>query len=76
MNERIKKIIDLTVEDKTFKTLGELMGMYFIEDACGLYKDNDIQKTIYEDLKKLIPVWKEKYEFDYKTPLTEILKIL
>lgn len=74
--EELKKVIQIAVEQGPFKTLGELEGMYFIEDATGLYKENDIQKRIYAELERCIPEWEKQYGFNKSTTLREVLKVL
>ena len=74
--EELKRVVQIAVEHGPFKTVGELEGMYFIENAAGLYKEGDIHKRIYAELERCIPEWEKQYGFDRNTALTEILKIL
>lgn len=72
----LKKVIEISIALGKLKTIGELYGMYMIEDASGLYKESDIQKRVYKCLQEQLPVWREKYGFTGETELAEVLKIL
>lgn len=74
--EELKNIIKVASVSGQFKTVGQLYGMYMLEDGSGLYKDGDIQKRIYTYLKEQLPVWEEKYGITSETELVELLKVI
>ncbi len=72
----IKKILEINIEHGMYETLGELYGMYYMEDL--LFKDSngvifDKSREAFEELKRNVPIWKEKYGFDENTKLKDIL---
>lgn len=74
--EELKNIIKVAGVSGQFKTVGQLYGMYMLEDGSGLHKDGDIQKRIYTYLKEQLPVWEEKYGITGETELVELLKVI
>ena len=73
----IKKILSLCVDYKTCETLGQLYGMYLIEDLAYSHSEGPIfenGKEAFEELKRVIPIWQEEYGFDMDTRIEDILK--
>ena len=73
----IKKILSLCIEYDTCETLGQLYGMYLIEDLAYANLEGPIfdkGKEAFEELKRLIPIWEKEHGFDMDTKLADILK--
>lgn len=74
--EELKNAVKIVNVSGQIKTVGQLYGMYMLENESGLYKDGDIQKRIYSYLKEQLPVWREKYGITGESELAELLKVL
>ena len=75
----IKTILELAANQDENQTLGTLIGNYYVEvEAFGdLLHDPEEKKKledVFEEIKKIIPEWEEKYEINMQTPIKDILK--
>ena len=75
----IKTILELAANQDENQTLGTLIGNYYVEvEAFGdLLHDPEEKKKledVFEEIKKIIPEWEEKYEINMQTPIKVILK--
>lgn len=73
----IKKILELCVENKICDTLGQLYGRYLIDDLAYAHSEGPIfekSKEAFEELKRLMLIWEEKYGFNMDTKIVDILK--
>lgn len=73
----IKKILELCVENKICDTLGQLYSQYLIEDLAYAHLEGTIfdnSKEAFEELKRLMPIWEEKYGFNIDTKIEDVLK--
>ena len=75
----IKTILELAANQDENQTLGTLIGNYYVEvEAFGdLLHDPEEKKKledVFEEIKKIIPEWEEKYEINMQTPIEDILK--
>lgn len=75
----IKTILELAANQDENQTLGTLIGNYYVEvEAFGdLLHDPEEKKKledVFEEIKKIIPEWEEKYGINMQTPIKDILK--
>ena len=67
----------LTICQKYYDTMGDVWGSYFIENE--LFKGTEIEKNlpktkeIYEELKRLAPIWNKQYGIDANTKVSEVI---
>lgn len=78
MND-IKTILELAIKQDENQTIGRLIGNYTVEvelfgDLYYTPEEKEKRKHIFEELKKLIPEWEEKYGINMETPIKDILK--
>ena len=73
----IKKIIEYCIESELCATLGQLYNIYLIQELKYSHLEGSIfgkSEEAFSELKRLIPIWNEKYGFNDDTELKEILK--
>ena len=75
----IKTILELAANQDENQTLGTLIGNYYVEvEAFGhlLHEPEEKKKLedVFEEIKKIIPEWEEKYRINMQTPIKDILK--
>lgn len=75
----IKTILELVANQDENQSIGTLIGNYHMEvEVFGDLLHNPEEKKkledVIEEIKKIIPDWKEKYGINMQTPIKDLLK--